>query len=752
MSSNRLIHETSPYLLQHAHNPVDWYPWGEEALERARTEQKPILVSIGYSACHWCHVMERESFESAEVAAIMNEHFVNIKIDREERPDLDHLYMDAVQAMTGSGGWPLNVFLTPELKPFYGGTYFPPQRAHQRPSWIEVLYGVAQAFYEKRSDVEAQAEQLKAHLQNANAFGTKQESDLPDRESLHLLRNNILQQADREEGGFGRAPKFPQTLTIRALLAWGVYQKDEQALAQARLSLNKMCAGGIYDQVGGGFARYSVDNEWLVPHFEKMLYDNALLLQALAEGFQVFRLPRYREVVEQTIGFLLREMKSPTGGFYAALDADSEGVEGKFYVWSAPEFEAIVRATLQEKQLPEQWAPLASEWFGVSASGNWEGENILNQTVALEEQKGWMKKNQLDPADWQNFLNQLTQNLLHQRGSRVRPGLDDKILLGWNGLLLQAISTCAWVFNRPDWRLEAEQLAGFLRKTFTAGSSDPLETKKSSEIPTLIQKTDVQVAAKTTAEQTEIHRKYWHTYKNGQARIPAFLDDLTSWAQGLLQLYRLTGTLEYLSEAEELVTEVLHQFSDEQEVLCYYTAADQTDVLVRKKEIYDGATPSGNAQLCGVLSKLGILLGKRDWQNRAHLMLKTVGATVTRYPTSFGEWALHLQTEVIGPREIAIVGVGAQKLGEEIGRYFIPFSVVQWYEEGNEGEKDDENGENIPREKTISRTPAPFSSGRYPLLEGRILQKRAKIYLCRNYSCEKPVETLEELLQMIDSE
>ncbi|MEJ7672637.1 MAG: thioredoxin domain-containing protein [Chitinophagaceae bacterium] len=385
--TNKLALESSPYLLQHAHNPVNWYPWGDEALLKAKQEDKPILVSIGYSACHWCHVMEHESFEDLETAKQMNDNFVNIKIDREERPDLDHIYMDAVQAMSGSGGWPLNVFLTPDKKPFYGGTYFPPQRAHNRASWKEVLLGVANLFNDKRQEVEAQAEELTQHIgrssvsaQIINPLQPSQNlsgnvENIFVRQQVEEIYENVMKQADKEWGGFGNAPKFPQSFTINYLLRYNYYTKNQDALQQACLSLDKMIKGGIYDQIGGGFARYSTDAEWLAPHFEKMLYDNALLIRTLSDAYQITQDESYRKTIIQTIDFIERELSNKDGGFYSALDADSEGEEGKFYVWSFQEITEVLGSD----------AILFCEYYDVTPNGNWEHKNILRILTMLQD-------------------------------------------------------------------------------------------------------------------------------------------------------------------------------------------------------------------------------------------------------------------------------------------------------------------------------------------------------------------------------
>ncbi|HEX6168067.1 MAG TPA: thioredoxin domain-containing protein, partial [Chitinophagaceae bacterium] len=493
--TNKLIDETSPYLLQHAHNPVNWFPWGDEALTQAKKENKPILVSIGYSACHWCHVMERESFEDQETASLMNEHFINIKIDREERPDLDHIYMDAVQAMTGSGGWPLNVFLTPDARPFYGGTYFPPKRAFNRPSWQEVLHGVKEAFTQRRNEIDAQAENLTEHLVQANAFGISSsgENDVFTKEKVNEAFENIMKNADKKWGGFGKAPKFPQSFVIQYLLRFYHISENKEALQQALLSIDKMIDGGIYDQVGGGFARYSTDTEWLAPHFEKMLYDNALLLSIISEAYQITADNRYKEVIEETIQFVQRELMHPEGGFYAALDADSEGEEGKFYVWDHEE----VMGLLQND------ATLFCDFFDIKPNGNWEEKNIL-----------WRKKNEklfsgeknISLDELESVIQKGKKILLEKRNERIRPQTDDKILLGWNALMNTALS-----------------------KAFAATGNESFKQIAVDNMQFLLNK----FLKKNTAE-------YFHSWKNNIAKQPAFLDDYAFLIQALIKLQEIT--------------------------------------------------------------------------------------------------------------------------------------------------------------------------------------------------------------------
>ncbi|WP_246186186.1 thioredoxin domain-containing protein [Phnomibacter ginsenosidimutans] len=547
--ANRLAQETSPYLQQHAHNPVDWYPWCQEALDRAKAENKPILISIGYSACHWCHVMERESFENVDTANIMNRHFINIKVDREERPDLDAVYMDAVQAISGSGGWPLNVFLTPEALPFYGGTYFPPVRAYNRSSWREVLHAIAKAWQEKPQEILSQATNLTSHLQNANSFGVVAGQAPFTEDALLAMAQQLLKAADTTWGGFGQAPKFPQTKTIGFLLRqYHFLTKQKEAsnlpfaatdlLQQAELSLQKMMAGGIYDHLAGGFARYSTDARWLAPHFEKMLYDNALLVGVLSEAYQLTRKPAYAQVIHQTMRFVQQEWQSPEGGFYSAYDADSEGVEGKFYTWSKAELETVIDDA--------EAARLFCAVYDVSEEGNWEETNILWTPVPVEEviaSLGW------DSAAAHTSLAQSRSKLLSHRQQRIKPLLDDKKLLSWNAMMIEA-SCKAWAATgEADYLAMAEKAAAFI-------------------------------------EQYMRHEDggYFHNEKNGLAQNPAFLDDLAGYVSALLWLQACTGSHDYLHQAGRITDIIFRDFSDADSPFFFFTPVWQKDIIVRKKK------------------------------------------------------------------------------------------------------------------------------------------------------------------------
>ncbi|MFM2362416.1 MAG: hypothetical protein RLZZ316_1318 [Bacteroidota bacterium] len=676
---NKLINETSPYLLQHAYNPVQWHPWGEEALTLAKDKDKVILVSIGYSACHWCHVMERESFEDADTAAIMNENFINIKIDREERPDLDHIYMDALQAMSGQGGWPLNVFLTPDKKPFYGGTYFPPQRVHNRPSWKEVLEGVSHAYLNKRDAINAQAESLTQHLVNANNFGinTKDTATENKEELIHRAFDNIIKAADTTEGGFGHAPKFPQTFTIQFLLRYYHFYKNKAALQQATLSIDKMLFGGIYDQVGGGLARYATDNEWLVPHFEKMLYDNALFVTILSEAYQVTGDIKYKEGINATIDFLLRELTNAEGGFYAAIDADSEGEEGRYYVWTKTEVEKLLG----------QNAEWFCQLFDVTLNGNWEGVSILNklgnETVIAAELGITVGVLEERIADAKKIL-------LQAREKRVRPGLDDKLILGWNALMNTALSKAFAATQNEFYRELAIRNMQYLLSHFKSKNG----------------------------------ASFYHSYKNKEGKSIAFLDDYALLIQACIHLQEITGDGRYLYHAKELAEYVELYFSEAETGFFFYTSKEQVDVIFRKKEVYDGAMPSGNAVMAGNLNYLGHVFDKGAWQLRALKMMKSVEEPVSRYPVSFGVWANNMMLEAKGWKEIVISGRNFNELLKGILHIFMPNKILQ---------------------------SATLIDKGFPLLAGKTIEDEPMIYLCKNSHCNTPVNTLQELVQQLEN-
>jgi hypothetical protein len=657
---------------------VNWYPWGDEALLKAKEESKPILVSIGYSACHWCHVMEKESFENEATAAIMNEHFINIKIDREERPDLDHIYMDAVQAMTGSGGWPLNVFLTSDCKPFFGGTYFPPVKAYNRNSWKDVLLNIANAYSEKHHEVETQAENLTNHLKNANIFGNSNAGKLNKEnffteENIYLIAQNILKQADKEWGGFGNAPKFPQVFSIQYLLRHFHFTKDEESLTQALLSLDKMIYGGIYDQIGGGFARYSTDSKWIAPHFEKMLYDNALLVGVLSEAYQLTHKNLYKETIEQTLEFVDREMRHAEGGFYSALDADSEGVEGKFYTWTNEEIDKIL----------EENASLYAEYYSILQEGNWEHTNILWVQKPLNI---FIKEQGLAEENFNQFIKRCNKKLLLERNKRVRPSLDDKIILGWNALMITAYCKAYAATSNEKYKQAAIDATYFL------------STKLKHD-----------------------HEGWFHTYKDGVTKISAFLDDYAYLIQALIHLQEITGNQNYLLQAKEVTNYVNDNFS-ESGGLFYFTHQNQSDVIIRKKEVYDGATPSGNAIMALNLQYLGIIFNDNAWINQSTLNLKAFENAILNHPTSFGVWASLAQQNCYGINELVITGKKITQTLSVVLHAFIPNKVLQ--------------STNIEKNN-------------FPLLQNKPIKEENTFYLCKNYNCTKPLHNVNEFLAIM---
>ncbi|HKB43208.1 MAG TPA: thioredoxin domain-containing protein [Chitinophagaceae bacterium] len=707
--TNQLIHETSPYLLQHAYNPVNWFSWNNEALNKAKKENKPILVSIGYSACHWCHVMEKESFENEATAAIMNENFINIKIDREERPDLDHIYMDAVQAMTGSGGWPLNVFLTPDGKPFYGGTYFPPQRAFNRLSWQEVLKNVSQAFHEKRNEIDAQAENLTDHLIQSNAFGKQKSLETEEifkREHLNEAYQNIMKSADTEWGGFGKAPKFPQTFAIQFLLRYHQINKKDSNLSesskisqlseekilrtplyQALLTLDKMIDGGLYDQLGGGFARYSTDAEWLAPHFEKMLYDNALLVSVLSEAYQLTRKERYKEIIIETIGFVQRELLHSQKGFYAALDADSEGEEGKFYVWDLRD----------AKEILGNDASIFCEYYDITGHGNWEGKNILHLKESLED---FSSRKDISINDLKELLEKGKKKLFKQRSKRIRPQLDDKIILGWNALMNIACSKAFAATGNGQFRQLAVDNMDFLLQKFSIANSN----------------------------------KFHHTWKNNIAKYPAFIDDYAFLIQALIHLQEITADTKWLIKAKSITEFVIENFSESeimssespgrQAGLFFYTEKNQQDVIIRKKEAYDGAVPSGNSVMAYNLYHLSILFDKKEWKQRSFNIISSLGKAIISYPTSFGNWVCLLQEMIAGTYEIVLTGNEFAKLHSDLLQQYIPQRVLM-----------------------ASATLNP----NFPLLADKPITDPPSIWLCKDFSCQHPVTSIKELIPLINS-
>ena len=682
--TNRLIRETSPYLLQHAHNPVDWHPWGEEALRKARDLDRPILVSIGYAACHWCHVMERESFEDEGTADLMNRGFINIKIDREERPDLDHIYMDALQTLEGNGGWPLNMFLTPEAKPFYGGTYFPPIPAHNRPSWEQVLAGVVNAWRDRRDEIMQQADKLMDHMRKANGFGMQdaRSFDIPlperfNRQHTQLIAGNLMKNADAEWGGFGRAPKFPQTFSIQFLLGYHHHTGDEPALRQALLSLDGMIRGGIHDHIGGGFARYSTDREWLAPHFEKMAYDTALLVLALCDARQITGEDRYLDAIHRTLRFVERELMAPDGGFWSALDADSEGIEGKFYTWSLEEVTEVLG--------PE--AGLFCIVYDITDEGNWEAVNIPRLLADIPERA---KEMGMEAEELSQRLAVCREKLLARRAERVRPQLDDKILLGWNALLNQAFTRAFAVTGEDRYLAIAERNMDFLLTAFQDGAEGRL----------------------------------YHVWK-GEGRVPAFLDDLAYLIRALLSLHEVTGNDHLLFKAEKLAEQVIRDFREGEGPFFFYTRAQQEDVILRKKEVYDGAVPSGNAVMARNLFDLGILLDRMEWRNNAVAMVDSLHEAITRYPSSFGVWADLLQDFAEGTLELVITGPNALENARTVLKRFIPNRVLQ-----------------IGRQKETG----------FPLLKGRVSDSEDRYFLCREQVCRKPVSSAQEFFQLIELE
>ena len=695
--TNRLIHETSPYLLQHAHNPVDWYPWGEEALEKARREDKPILLSVGYSACHWCHVMERESFENAEIAALMNQHFVSIKVDREERPDIDAIYMQAVQALTGQGGWPMTVFLTPDGRPFYGGTYYPPNDRrygqHIMPGFRSVLLSMANAYQNRREDVEQQAAQVANVLQRGASLLNKNASH------AGALPLELLATADRElaadfdavNGGFGNAPKFPNTMSLEFLLRMHVHRMRGEIGSKAtrpeleivEFTLNKMANGGIYDHLGGGFHRYSVDAEWLVPHFEKMLYDNALLSRLYLHAYLVTGNPFYSDIVTQTLDYVVREMTSPEGGFYSTQDADSEGVEGKFYVWTPQEIEA---------SLPVEDVQMFLTYYDVTPEGNFESKNILHVPRPAQEVAGELQTS-LDVL--QQTLERDRSLLFHKRAERVPPSRDEKILTAWNGMMLRTFAEAGRYLTRPDYIQIAIRNADFLLNNLYQNG------------------------------------RLLRTYKGGRAHLKGYLEDYAFLIDGLLALYEASFDSRWFVEARRLADEMIALFAGNGQSGFYDTGSDHEELVARPRDIMDNATPAGNSVATGVLLRLAAYTGDEQYRQLADSYLRALADVIVQHPAAFGEVLAALDFALSPVKEIAILGdlraADSRALLAVVNERYLPNSVL------------------------AAAFPTDIESIQaIPLLEDRPMKDgKATAYVCQNFTCLAPVTTPEELAKLL---
>ena len=674
---NHLVHENSPYLLQHAGNPVDWYPWGGDALAKARIEDKPIFLSIGYAACHWCHVMAHESFEDPATAALMNQHFVNIKVDREERPDLDSIYMSFVVTATGAGGWPMSVFLIPNGKPFFGGTYFPPVRSHNLPAFREVLEGVVRLWKEDRTRLISRSEELARSLQNRPA--TPSEIELTP-ELLAQATRTLIEDYDWQNGGWGSAPKFPQPMLIEFLLRRGS-RGNESNLKIATHVLQAMAEGGMYDLLGGGFARYSVDPTWLIPHFEKMLYDNAQLALVYLHAHQLTANPVFRKVTEATLDFILREMTHPQGGFFSSLDADSEGEEGKFYLWTQEE----IRSVLTDPQEAELFIAA----FGVSEKGNFEGKNILRR---VQDDRVLAERFDYSVDATADKLTSLQAQLLEVRSHRVRPATDDKVLVSWNSLMLTAFAEAGRMLEKQEYIDAAIKNANFILGNMLTEAM------------------------------------LLRSWREGTARHAAYLEDHAGLVLGLLSLYQADPDPTWYQEAIRLTQLMQEHFADPDGGF-FDTRNDQESLLYRPKDLQDNALPSGNALAAMALLQLAAYEGRPDWRSQAERMLSTNLGMMLRYPSAFGQWLCALDYALSPVKEVAILGDPAdpatQKLLKPLMTGYHPHLI-------------------------LAASPYPPPPGTPTLLHDRGLHKgTSTAYVCKDFVCQYPVNTPEELLAQL---
>jgi hypothetical protein len=684
---NRLAHESSPYLLQHQNNPVDWYPWGEEALTRAQTEQKPIFLSIGYSACHWCHVMEHESFENPQIAALMNEHFVNVKVDREERPDLDAIYMQAVQMMTRRGGWPMSVFLTPDLQPFYGGTYWPPTGRQGMPGFDQVLAAVHDAWTHRRAQAREQATEITKYLQEVTE-NDPSANDL-DESLLTKAEASLANSFDPRHGGFGQAPKFPHPMDLRLLLRLHSRNKTPRTLQMVTHTLDKMMRGGIYDHLGGGFARYSVDERWLVPHFEKMLYDNAQLAACYIEAYQATNKSEYATIAREICDYVLRDMTDKDGAFYSTEDADSEGHEGKFYVWTPAELEAV---------LGKEQAAFFAAVYDVTPGGNFEhGTSILNlPRPSLEH----ARELGIKPELMQAILAESRAKLFAAREQRIHPGKDDKVIVAWNGLMIDALSLLGAAMEEPTYLDAARKAADFLWANLRREDGHLL-----------------------------------HTWRHGKAKLAGYLDDYTAFANGLVSLFEAGGEVRYLEHALQLMDVVLERFSDPAGGF-FFTADDHEALLVRHKDLQDNAVPSGNSLAATVLLRLAKITGREDYRRGAIGTIRAGQSLIERYPSAAGQLLLALDYHLGPTPELVLVGDRKHSswtsLTNTVQQTWLPRRTLIIHDT-NESVPDDSPLAEILRGKTA-------------------VNGEPTLYVCEGFTCQAPVvgeaaiaETLQKL-------
>ena len=680
--ANRLIRETSPYLLQHAYNPVDWYPWGPEALAQAAALKRPILLSIGYSSCHWCHVMERESFENEAIAALMNQHFICVKVDREERPDLDEIYMQATLALNrNQGGWPMTVFLTPDQKPFFAGTYFPPTDRYGRPGFPTLLKKIAEYWEKDHDGVVAQAVNLTARLQegaHAPSPTTVGEAE------LDVAVTQFAEDFDARQGGFGGAPKFPPATGLSLLLHCYQRTKDPHTLTMVRKTLDAMAAGGIYDHIGGGFARYSTDERWLVPHFEKMLYDNALLARVYVEAYQVTADETYRRVACETLDYILKEMTSPEGGFYSATDADSEGVEGKFFVWTPEDVRAAVDSDEEARRF--------CAYYDVTAGGNWEHTNVLHTAKSVEAVANELS---ITAGELTETITRLRPKLYAVRAKRIAPGLDDKVITAWNGMMISAMAEAGRVFDIPRYREAAERACDFLLTTLSTADGRLLRT-----------------------------------YRAGTAHLNAYLEDYAYFAEGLIDTYEAGGEERYLLASVRLAERMLADFADSQHGGFFTTATGHEALIMRSREGPDGATPSGNAVAASVLARLSSHFAREDFREAATAAVRAYGRQIARYPRAFAKSLIVVDFLMSGPAEIALVGrlgdQGMESLRAAVNRTYLPNRV-------------------------LAHRDSDQSATSHPLLQGKtLIDGKAAVYVCRNFACGRPITDPNEFPSLLD--